>query len=75
MKIIVYFEAVSISSLLWQFPMCSIRGRNFQFKQCLWQKVQHLGLVPQYTNDEVVRFQIRICSALAMIPMEDIDDE
>ena len=39
------FELLLVQSLELQFPSACIHGCYFHFTQCLWRKVQSLGLV------------------------------
>jgi len=51
----------------------SIRGCLFHFGQAIWRKVQYLGIVHDYNqNDEIKKTVRRICS-LALVPKDQID--
>ena len=45
------FELPLVKSLELQFPSACIDGCYFHFTQCLWRKVQSLGLVEEYKED------------------------
>lgn len=56
------------------FPSTEISGYNCHFNHALWQKDQNIGLVDEYrNNEEEIRLHIRICAALALILLDDID--
>lgn len=68
------FEAAAINSCMLEFPDSTISGCNFHFNQCLWRKIQELGLVKEYKENEDARTVCRMFSALAYLPMEHMDD-
>ena len=55
------------------FPSSQVKGCNFHFNQCIYRKIQELGLVKDYTENEEVRTYIRMIAALAHIPPQCID--
>lgn len=68
------FEMAVISSLIEILPSTVISGCSYHFNQCIWRRVQHLGLTSLYTNNPDVRKHIRMCAALAYIPPDDVED-
>lgn len=68
------FEAAAIKAINNIFPRTQISGRNYHFNQALWRKVQNVGLVDEYKNNEEICLIIRMCSALAFISLMDIAD-
>lgn len=68
------FEEAAISALKSELPGVNVSGCNFHFNQCLWRKVQSIGLVEEYTNDESIRMHIRMCASLAHLPPGDVED-
>ncbi|KAL4126003.1 hypothetical protein QTP88_010235 [Uroleucon formosanum] len=68
------FEAATIQVIKDVFPNIQISGCNYQFNQSLWRKVQNVGLVDEYRDNEEIRLNIRMCSALALITLQDIDE-
>ncbi|GFR21924.1 MULE domain-containing protein [Trichonephila clavata] len=68
------FEAAAINSCMLEFPSSTISCCNFHFNQCLWCKIQEMGLVKEYKENEDIRNVCRMISALAYLPMEHIDD-
>ncbi|XP_060845637.1 uncharacterized protein LOC132925246 [Rhopalosiphum padi] len=67
------FEISTIQSIKQIFPNAEIYGCNFHFNQSLWRKVQNIGLASNYKDDADTRLHVRMCSALAHIPIDDID--
>jgi len=68
------FEISTIQSIKQIFPNAEIYGCNFHFNQSLWRKVQNIGLASNYKDDADIRLHVRMCSALAHIPIDDIDE-
>lgn len=68
------FEIAIVQSARSLFPETEILGCNYHFNQCLWKKVQYCGLVSAYKENEEIRCHIRMCSALAHLPLEMLDD-
>ncbi|XP_035208214.1 uncharacterized protein LOC118182940 [Stegodyphus dumicola] len=73
-EIVMDFEIAVIISLKNIFPSLNIRGCNFHLNQCLWRKIQDLGLVNEYRHNEEIRTHLRMCASLAYIPAECVDD-
>lgn len=46
----------------------------FHLSQCIYRKVQALGLSNDYVNDENLRLQVKILPALAFVPINDVID-
>lgn len=68
------FETSAINACRVEFPDASISGCNFHFHQCLWRKIQELGLVVEYKDCEAIRTFCRMCAALSHLPIENIED-
>lgn len=68
------FEISAIQSIIQIFPSAQIYGCNFHFNQSLWRKVQNIGLASSYKDNADIRLHVRMCSALAHIPIGDIDE-
>lgn len=68
------FETAAIQSARKYFPNAKIYGCNLHFNRLLWRKVQNIGLTGDYDNDEDIRLHVQMCSALAHIPIDDIDE-
>ena len=67
-EIMTDFELTLVQSLELEFPGAHIHGCYFHFAQCLWRKVQRLGLVEEYKEDEFIRCFIQKSAAIAFVP-------
>lgn len=74
MKINIDFEAATISALRKIFPSAEISGCYFHMKQCLWRKIQELGMTEDYKENAEVRTRLRMCAALAFLKEEDVGE-
>lgn len=68
------YELAAITAIQEVFPNIKIQGCFFHFGQCLWRKVQEIGLSEAYKNNDEVRHSVRMCGALPFLKLEDIDD-
>lgn len=68
------FEMSAISAIREVLPLCEIYGCYFHFRQCLWRKVQEIGLVMEYKDNAEVRLTIQMCAAVAFLKTEDVHD-
>ena len=67
-EIMTDFELALVQSLELEFPGARIHGCYFHFAQCLWRKVQRLGLVEEYKEDEFIRRFMQKSAAIAFVP-------
>ena len=73
------FEQGAISALKQVFPATTLKGCNFHFNQCLFRKIQEIGLQTEY-NDSLpddpssVKSLFQQTAALAFIPGCEIND-
>jgi len=51
------FEAATIQAIKDVFPNTQISGCNYHFNQSLWRKVQNVGLVDEYRDNEKIQGQ------------------
>ena len=58
-EIMTDFELALVQSLELEFPGARIHGCYFHFAQCLWRKVQRLGLVEEYKEDDYEQEKIK----------------
>ncbi|XP_054281223.1 uncharacterized protein LOC128998893 [Macrosteles quadrilineatus] len=72
-QVIIDFEISVVDALKEVFPCVNIQGCYFHFTQCLWRKVQDVGLASLYSRDEEIRRTIRMSAALAFLKPEDVD--
>ncbi|CAL1288591.1 unnamed protein product [Larinioides sclopetarius] len=68
------FETAAINACIQEFPNSTISGCNFHFNQCLWRKIQTLGLVKEYKENEEIKLFCKMCSALAYMPLNTVED-
>lgn len=68
------FETAAINACRKEFPNSIISGCNFHFNQCLWRKIQSIGLVKEYKDNIEIRQICKMCSALAYIPLNMVED-
>ncbi|KAG5897272.1 hypothetical protein JTB14_011438 [Gonioctena quinquepunctata] len=68
------FEEAVIMAIKRILPNVKIAGCNFHFNQCLWRKVQSIGLVEGHGNDGSIRLHIQMCASLAFFPVSDVVD-
>ncbi len=53
------------------FPNVQISGCYFHYTQCLWRKLQELGLQPAYEDeDPTFKIQAKSFAGLALVPIE-----
>ncbi|XP_068224123.1 uncharacterized protein [Palaemon carinicauda] len=67
------FELSAINSVKKFFPNAEICGCFFHFGQCLWRKVQGLGLQAWYSKSENAML-IKKLQAIAFVPPHDVYD-
>ena len=68
------FEAAAVKACNLHFPNAIISGCSFHFTQSLWRKIQELGLVKEYKEDEEVRKTCRMFSALCLLPEDKVEE-
>ncbi len=68
------FESAMINSIQRIFPGARIRGCLFHFSQALWRRVQEVGLVVRYKNDNSFNGLVRRAAALPLIPTHMVDE-
>ncbi|CAG8500218.1 12769_t:CDS:2, partial [Dentiscutata heterogama] len=66
------FEAAVINSIQSEFDNVQYKGCHFHLSQCIYCRVQSLGLTSRYGKDEDFSLLIRYISALAFLPPEEI---
>ena len=63
------FELALIQSIRINFPATSHKGCFYHFWQCIWRKIQALGLQQQYQNDAELRKMLCKTAAIAFVPV------
>ena len=69
------FESSLPEAINLQFPNATYMGCHFHFGQALWRRVQAVGLVTKYREEQPVRTFIECCNALAFIPIGEVSSE
>lgn len=71
-KIVLDFESALWRSIPQVFPDVLIRGCSFHWAQCIWRKIQEIGLAPAYKNDNATHKLCRKFLTLPYLPKEHI---
>jgi len=68
------FEMPAMNALRECFDNVVIKGCFFHYAQAIWRKTQTLGLATLYMEDNVVKQWVQRAAALALLPMEAVQD-
>ena len=67
------FETAAINAIRVNFPQVNVSGCFFHLQQCMWRKVQNLGLTNAYREDDG---HFALCAkslaCLALVPIADV---
>lgn len=66
------FESAFINAAKEVFPDSEISLCFFHFKQSLFRKIQNLGLVSDYMNDNEIKLALKIPQAIAFLPTDQV---
>ena len=66
------FEQAMINALGQMYPGISLKGCLEHLSQCIFRKVQELGLLPTYIADIDFCTNIRMIAAISFVPFEDV---
>jgi hypothetical protein len=68
------FERAAIKAINHVFPNASVHGCLFHYTQCIWRRVQEVGLAKQYNqrNPRVVEKVVRRLKGLPLLKPEDV---
>ena len=77
--IIIDFEKDAIGALKNVFPNAVIKGCNFHYNQCIFKKIQELGLQKDYYDSPIddpksVKCLVQETGALAFMPVSEINN-
>ena len=67
-KIVVDFELGLMQAVELQFPMANIQGCFYHYSQCVWSKIQNLGLQATYRKDASFKSFVRKMTGLSFCP-------
>ena len=67
-KIVTDFELGVIQAVELQFPMAKVQGCFYHYAQCIWRKVQNLGLQPAYKEYASFNVFVKKMNALSFCP-------
>ncbi|XP_064479745.1 uncharacterized protein LOC135393150 [Ornithodoros turicata] len=73
-RVVCDYEAAAIRAVNDVFPRAEVKGCFFHYFQCIWRKVQSLGLVASYKESAQAGEWIRRCAALPFIPLPFVDE-
>lgn len=68
------FEQAALNAASNEFPDAEVHGWYFHFTQCIWRKIQNLGLQTKYNSDTLFALNMRKLAALAFLPAESVAD-
>ena len=71
-KIVIDFERAMWTAIQRVFPEIIVRGYSFHWSQCIWRKIQNIGLAPAYNQDNGTHKLCRQFMALPYLPAEHI---
>lgn len=66
------FENGILRSFADELPQSQQQGCLFHFCQCIYRKVQNLGLTAEYRRNLLFKEIIRVCMALSFLPSEEV---
>jgi hypothetical protein len=66
------FEKATHNAIQHVFPNAHLVGCLFHLGQCLWRKVQELGLSQLYHDNEEFRIAVKMMLALSFVPANDV---
>lgn len=72
--ILVDFEKAAMNAFNEAYPTSTVTGCYFHLCQTVLRKVNEIGMKVQYESDDVVRGYVRCLSALAFVPLDDLEE-
>ena len=70
--ILIDFEWAALNSVGQVYPNTEFKGCFYHFSSNIWKHIQNLGLQNHYQDDENFALWLRMFSALAFIPTNDV---
>ena len=68
------YESAAIAAANETFPTAHVQGCFFHLSQCVWRKIQSLGLTNAYVENEEVRTFAKALCALAFLPEQMVPE-
>ena len=66
------FEQGAINAFKEEFPGVEVKGCHFHFTQCIWRKIQDLGLSTIYKEIKPIKVWLEYFKTLAFIPLDKV---
>ena len=66
------FERAALNSVRQMYPNASLKVCFYHFSSNIWKHIQNLGLQNHYQDDENFALWLRMLSALAFVPPNDV---
>ena len=66
------FERAALNSVRQVYPNTQFKGCFYHFSSNIWKHIQNLGLQNHYQDDENFALWLRMLSALAFVPQNDV---
>ena len=73
-KILIDFESAALGAFSAGYPEASVTGCYFHLNQSVLRKVNELGMKTDYENDDALRGSVRCLSALAHVPVGNVNE-
>ncbi|XP_064467768.1 uncharacterized protein LOC135378621 [Ornithodoros turicata] len=70
--VVLDFEQAAINAFQDVFPNTVVRGCFFHLSQCIYRKVQNVGLQELYAADPDISLKVKMIAALALVPEDDV---
>jgi hypothetical protein len=71
-RVVIDFEAAVIKTLRNRIPGVPVVGCSFHFRNAIWKKLQDLGLIPFFNQDQDFQEWIRMIYALSYVPVNRV---
>ena len=68
------FELAAINAFNSTWPDATMSGCMFHLGQCVWRKLQDLGMAARYNTDPEFALKVKVILALAFVPVPDVVD-
>lgn len=73
-QVVIDFEISARNAWELAFPNIEVRGCLFHFGQCIWRRIQALGLAGDYNNSPEFTAWARLIFALPLLPLGRVED-